>query len=708
MRTSVSSTPLHTVFEEATPLPAMNAFTDSWVKQFDLLALTLAAFETCLPVIVLLCSVFGIYPAFGVSYCLGLKIMANYKLSAMSVLPPLQSPQTNAINRSHRLGDSLSRYPTQISITSTTKPSKNKNHHHSTEKLVTATVLPSLGGEPNKATRLYHSTSHLSTTNAHLANSTEHLPQLKLSDSGLLRQPSPDTDVRKDKYGNHLPLSPQDALKQFRNRLTEYEQTEILEYPEIWYLGLDSQKVQGRIESAQNHGYDDDNGTYVKTIGDHMVYRYEVKEVLGKGSFGHVVKAYDHKTEQMVALKIIRNKKRFHRQALEEVKILDALRRKDKDNTMNVVHMLEYFCFRNHLCITFEIMGMNLYELIKKNNFQGFSIPLIRRFAFSILQCLKVLHKDRIIHCDLKPENILLKQKGQSSIKVIDFGSSCYEPERVYTYIQSRFYRSPEVILGLDYSMAIDMFSLGCILAELYTGYPLFPGENEVEQLACIMEIMGLPPGALLERAKRRKVFFDKTNTPKVTTNSKGKKRVPGSKDLSQAVKTSDEKFLDFIKRCLDWNPETRMKPEEALGHEWIKEGMLQNRNRQARAKATASNDRKREKAKLAAEQAKQRDNITINEEPAQQYSSNITLNGEPSALPVSVPKEERLQPIGASDPEKYTDHETGAVDISNPKPRGLKGKAESLHNSHESVQKQKGGSSSHVNDASGAFLPPI
>ena len=80
----------------------------------------------------------------------------------------------------------------------------------------------------------------------------------------------------------------------------------------------------------------------------------------------------------------------------------------------------------------------------------------------------------------------------------------------VYTYIQSRFYRSPEVILGLDYSMAIDMFSLGCILAELYTGYPLFPGENEVEQLACIMEIMGLPPSSILDRAKRRKVFFGK------------------------------------------------------------------------------------------------------------------------------------------------------------------------------------------------------
>ena len=81
----------------------------------------------------------------------------------------------------------------------------------------------------------------------------------------------------------------------------------------------------------------------------------------------------------------------------------------------------------------------------------------------------------------------------------------------MYTYIQSRFYRSPEVILGLPYSMPIDMWSLGCILAELFTGYPLFPGENEVEQLACIMEIQGLPPQNILDQATRRRLFFGTT-----------------------------------------------------------------------------------------------------------------------------------------------------------------------------------------------------
>ena len=92
--------------------------------------------------------------------------------------------------------------------------------------------------------------------------------------------------------------------------------------------------------------------------------------------------------------------------------------------------------------------------------------------------------------------------------QVIDFGSSCYEHQRVYTYIQSRFYRAPEVILGARYGMPIDMWSLGCILAELLTGYPLLPGEDEGDQLSCIIELLGMPPQKLLDQSKRAKNFI--------------------------------------------------------------------------------------------------------------------------------------------------------------------------------------------------------
>lgn len=175
-----------------------------------------------------------------------------------------------------------------------------------------------------------------------------------------------------------------------------------------------------------------------------------------------MIKVFDHKEEREIALKVLRNKKRFHKQAPSEIKILRHLLEKDPDDQYNVIHMFDYFVFRRHICITFELLSMNIYELIRKNNYQGFSVNLIKRFAVSILKCLQLLYDEEILHCDLKPENILLKYKGSSAIKVIDFGYSCYKDETVHTYIQSRFYRAPEVILGLPYSTPIDMWSFAC------------------------------------------------------------------------------------------------------------------------------------------------------------------------------------------------------------------------------------------------------
>lgn len=213
---------------------------------------------------------------------------------------------------------------------------------------------------------------------------------------------------------------------------------------------------------------------------------------------------------------------------------------------------------------------MNLYEFIKSNAFRGFSVKLIRRFTKQMLSSLNLLKQHKVIHCDLKPENILLRHPMHSEIKVIDFGSSCFENEKVYTYIQSRFYRSPEVILGMTYGLPIDMWSLGCILAELYTGVPIFPGENEQEQLACIMEVFGPPEKHLIEKSTRKKLFFDSMGKPRLTVSSKGRRRRPSSKTLQQALKCDDEPFLDFLARCLRWDPDRRLKPEEAIRHEFI------------------------------------------------------------------------------------------------------------------------------------------
>ncbi|KAK6472030.1 dual specificity tyrosine-phosphorylation-regulated kinase 2-like [Huso huso] len=382
-------------------------------------------------------------------------------------------------------------------------------------------------------------------------------------------------------------MTPEHALKQHKQQLTALEQQEILTYSEIYFVGPNAKKRQAVVGGANNNGYDDDQGGYIHVPHDHLAYRYEVLKVIGKGSFGQVAKVYDHKLHQHLALKMVRNEKRFHRQAAEEIRILEHLKKQDKTGSMNAIHMFENFTFRNHICMTFELLSMNLYELIKRNKFQGFSLQLVRKFAHSILQCLEALHRNKIIHCDLKPENILLKQQGRSGIKVIDFGSSCFEHQRVYTYIQSRFYRAPEVILGSRYGMPIDMWSFGCILAELLTGYPLFPGEDEGDQLACMMEVLSMPPQKLMEQSKRAKNFINSKGHPRYCTAStlangtvvlngsrsrRGKMRgAPGSKDWVTALKGCDDPtFIDFLKKCLDWDPATRMTPNQALRHPWL------------------------------------------------------------------------------------------------------------------------------------------
>ncbi|OQU99820.1 Protein kinase domain-containing protein isoform 4 [Cladophialophora immunda] len=354
--------------------------------------------------------------------------------------------------------------------------------------------------------------------------------------------------------------------------LNIFERGEIVDFADVYFTGtLNARKIVGDPGSAStNFGYDDERGDYNIVEGDHLAYRYEVVDLLGKGSFGQVVRCVDHKTGILVAVKIIRNKKRFHQQALVEVNILQKLKEWDPHKKHSVVNFDQSFYFRGHLCISTDLLGMNLYEFIKAHDFRGFSLKLIRRFTKQLLQCLVLLQHHKVIHCDLKPENILLAHPVHSEIKVIDFGSSCFEHEKVYTYIQSRFYRSPEVILGMSYGMPIDMWSVGCILAELYTGYPIFPGENEQEQLACIMEVFGPPEKHLIEKSSRKKLFFDSMGKPRLTVSSKGKRRRPSSKDLRQVLRCDDEAFLDFITKCLKWDPTRRMTPHEANKHEFI------------------------------------------------------------------------------------------------------------------------------------------
>ncbi|GBG33112.1 Protein kinase, putative [Hondaea fermentalgiana] len=212
------------------------------------------------------------------------------------------------------------------------------------------------------------------------------------------------------------------------------------------------------------------------------------------------------------AVKVIKNKTAYHNQALVETKILRLLNAEERalrgSERRRIVELVESFECKNHLCLVFEMLSMNLYDLIKLNKFRGLPMGFIRSCVHQILDALQVLARVDVVHCDLKPENILIESVGRARVKLIDFGSSCFSNQTVYTYIQSRFYRAPEVLVGMPYGPAIDMWSLGCVAAELYIGLPIFPGVSEHNQLCRIQETVGEMPTHLLDRAKETRKFY--------------------------------------------------------------------------------------------------------------------------------------------------------------------------------------------------------
>jgi dual specificity protein kinase YAK1 len=125
----------------------------------------------------------------------------------------------------------------------------------------------------------------------------------------------------------------------------------------------------------------------------------------------------------------------------------------------------------------------------------------------SILEAAKTIKESKLIHCDLKPENILLKTQG-FGLKVIDLGSACFEGHTAFEYIQSRYYRSPEVIIGHPYDSAIDMWSIGCICVELFLGIPIFPGSSMFDQISKITALCGPVPQHMIFRLRQRNIFF--------------------------------------------------------------------------------------------------------------------------------------------------------------------------------------------------------
>ncbi|GAM28662.1 hypothetical protein SAMD00019534_118380 [Acytostelium subglobosum LB1] len=354
--------------------------------------------------------------------------------------------------------------------------------------------------------------------------------------------------------------------------------------------------INNNNNNNNNNGFDDENGDYIFRDNDVFEDRFEIKAHLGKGSFGQVVKAYDRVTEEFVAIKIIKNRTPFYNQALIEIELLESMNRKDPEDQYKIVRYKQHFKFKGHLCLVTELLSFNLYDLLRNTQFLGVSLNLIKKFAHQILTALYFMSTAEVdvIHCDLKPENILLRNPKRSAIKIIDFGSSCHSNERMYKYIQSRFYRSPEIIMELEYSFSIDMWSLGCILVEMHCGEPLFAGQNELDQLTRIIEVLDMPPVYMIEKSPKLKKFFTVNHSdplskyqlrrtdrlkefqPKKLSDIIGvdKGGPHGRRKGEQCHTLADYlKFQDLIEKMLIYDPIKRITPLEALQHPFFLSG---------------------------------------------------------------------------------------------------------------------------------------
>ncbi|KAI9287175.1 kinase-like domain-containing protein [Umbelopsis sp. AD052] len=361
---------------------------------------------------------------------------------------------------------------------------------------------------------------------------------------------------------------------------------------------------------SKNDGNDNEDYDYILYVNDILGsaegHSYLILDVLGAGTFGQVVKCQNTKTNEIVAVKVVKNKPAYFNQSMMELAILELLNeRYDKMDKHHLLRLKDTFIHKKHLCLAFELLSVNLYELIKQNHFRGLSTNLVRVFTTQLLDALTVLNEAKIIHCDLKPENILLISLESPAIKIIDFGSACHETQTVYTYIQSRFYRSPEVLVGLPYSSSIDMWSLGCIAAELYLGLPLFPGSSEYNQISRIVEMLGVPPNYMIEMGKNSKNYFHRytdeygqkqyrlksieeyaleqnkdeqpskcyftgTTLPEIITSYPMPRRASFTDKEIAREEQNRLAFIDFLKGLLNLNHFERWSPQQAKQHPFI------------------------------------------------------------------------------------------------------------------------------------------
>ena len=353
--------------------------------------------------------------------------------------------------------------------------------------------------------------------------------------------------------------------------------------------------VAQALDVTMMDNWDDPGGYYNTILGELMEGRYHVQQNLGRGMFSSVVRAIDTATSQLVAIKIVRNNETMRKAGMKEIQILKNLTANDPEDKKHLVRLERSFDHKGHLCMVFENLSLNLREVLKKFGRDiGINLKAIRAYAQQLFLGLSLLKKCQYLHADLKPDNILVNE-NRNILKICDLGSASPTTESVTApYLVSRFYRAPEIILGLPYDYAIDVWSVGCTLFELYTGKILFTGRNNNAMLRSIMECRGRFPHKLLRKGTLTYEYFDdllnfqaidedkvtgRVVTKLVEIKTKPIKdlrsRLLGTKGMNGKRLDEEERrevdsFLDLLDKCLDLRPDKRISPNEALKHPFI------------------------------------------------------------------------------------------------------------------------------------------
>ncbi|KAF5195942.1 Serine/threonine-protein kinase PRP4-like protein [Thalictrum thalictroides] len=337
-----------------------------------------------------------------------------------------------------------------------------------------------------------------------------------------------------------------------------------------------------------NDNWDDAEGYYSYRFGEVLDGRYEVTAAHGKGVFSTVVRAKDLKAgkgePEEVAIKIIRNNDTMYKAGLEELVILKKLVSADPEDRRHCVRYVSSFKYRNHLCLVFESLHMNLREVLKKFGRNiGLKLSAVRHYAKQLFIALKHLRNCGVLHCDIKPDNMLVNE-AKNVLKLCDFGNAMFAGMNEITpYLVSRFYRAPEIILGLTYDHPMDIWSVGCCLYELYSGKVLFPGPSNNDMLRLHMELKGPFPKKMLRKGAFTEQHFDHDlnfcATEEDPVTKKTVKRLLLNikpKDISAIITGSGEdakmlaNFKDLLEKIFVLDPEKRMTVSQALNHPFI------------------------------------------------------------------------------------------------------------------------------------------